>query len=113
MIICLGPICFPIWHLLPVLLILFTKAKALWYWMLGKPMPVEDKDAKETDGDEPTKTIASAGDANGSLRKRKSEGVVVPKTTQEWKEIIQVGTHPSFPTNAAITYLHFFLIKIN
>ena len=104
MIICLGPICFPIWHLLPVLLLLFTKAKALWYWMLGKPMPSSDQDTKKTDGPPASKAITSSSDVSGTLRKRKAEGVIALQTIEEWKEIIQVSEN-GFPRLTSIVPL--------
>ncbi len=117
MIICLGPICFPIWHLLPVLLLLFTKAKVFWYWMLGKPMPVSDKDAKKIDGEQSTKATTVSNDGNGTLRRRKTEGVIALQTVEEWKELVQVPKHLWDHTCAALvlwwTLAIIFFLRLN
>lgn len=92
MIICLGPICFPIWQLFPVLVLLLAKAKAVYYWMIGKPMPVDD--AKKVDGDKVTKSVesgASSSEAAALLRQRKAGGVTNVKSTDEWRSLVKVG----------------------
>ena len=37
MIICLGPICFPIWHLIPVLILLWSRIKVTALWVFPVP----------------------------------------------------------------------------
>ena len=91
MIICLGPICFPIWQLFPVLLLLFAKAKSVYYWMIGKPIPVDDS-KKEDSANEP---LIGSGDAHdkhgGMLRQRKAGGVTGVSSSAEWKQLLKVG----------------------
>jgi hypothetical protein len=93
MIICLGPICFPIWQLFPVLVLLLAKAKAVYYWMIGKPMPVEDGDKKKVDGPNEAK-VADAGDSSASsaetLRQRRAGGVTSVKSVEDWHSLVKV-----------------------
>uniref|UniRef100_A0A6U4MX38 Thioredoxin domain-containing protein n=1 Tax=Hemiselmis andersenii TaxID=464988 RepID=A0A6U4MX38_HEMAN len=95
MIICLGPICFPIWQLFPVLLIVLAKAKSIWYWMLGKPMPVEegkmDKATMDKKIDAASKsTKRRASQAGGeTVRRRKKEGVTAVKSMEEWNTLLE------------------------
>mmetsp|Transcript_45983 Transcript_45983/g.115308 ORF Transcript_45983/g.115308 Transcript_45983/m.115308 type:complete len:188 (+) Transcript_45983:82-645(+) len=103
MIICLGPICFPIWQLFPVLLIMLAKAKAIWYWMLGKPMPVEEgkmDDAtmskKISDASKSTKRRASQAGGD-QVRRRKKEGVTRVNSTAEWRELLQESEDSGVP----------------
>lgn len=103
MIICLGPICFPIWQLFPVLVLLLAKAKAVYYWMIGKPMPVEDGDNKKIDGPNEAK-VAEAGDSGESaavLRQRRAGGVTSVKSAEDWHSLVKVcaffRTALSFP----------------
>ena len=92
MIICLGPICFPIWQLFPVLVLLLAKAKAVYYWMIGKPMPVEDGDKKKVDGPNEAK-VADAGGSGASaetLRQRRAGGVTSVKSVEDWHSLVKV-----------------------
>lgn len=101
MIICLGPICFPIWQLFPVLVLLLAKAKAVYYWMIGKPMPVEDGDKKKVDGPNEAK-VADAGGSGASsetLRQRRAGGVTSVKSVEDWHSLVKVCV----PLRSALT----------
>jgi len=52
MIICLGPICFPVWHLLPILVLAFSHIKKWFFKLAGIELPepaekaLEEEEAK-------------------------------------------------------------------
>ncbi|OQS06689.1 thioredoxin h [Thraustotheca clavata] len=74
--ICIGPVCIPVYSLLPFLLLFLQK---MWSWITGK-QKAEDEDVQAQDG----KTT----DGNGDLRKRKGgpANVITMKSTEMWKE---------------------------
>mmetsp|Transcript_34742 Transcript_34742/g.71683 ORF Transcript_34742/g.71683 Transcript_34742/m.71683 type:complete len:186 (+) Transcript_34742:34-591(+) len=92
MIICLGPVCVPIWHLLPVLLYLFTKSKTWVYWLCGWEIPEEEEKKEKTDEDfdetQPLLGGDAADDASG-LRKRKggAAGVTKIESVDQWQQL--------------------------
>jgi hypothetical protein len=91
MIICLGPICFPIWHLLPVLFLLFAKAKDWFNALFGvkKEAVVAEK---EKDVAEEATNIETEAESNGSeLRQRKKGGgVTTVESAEHWEKILKV-----------------------
>ena len=96
MIICLGPICFPIWHLIPVLLLLFAKAKDWFYAIFGGKKEAVLVDNKKNDevtdneveGTVPSKADLKADDSN--LRQRKKGGeVIVIESADHWEKLLK------------------------
>mmetsp|Transcript_44910 Transcript_44910/g.119530 ORF Transcript_44910/g.119530 Transcript_44910/m.119530 type:complete len:179 (-) Transcript_44910:180-716(-) len=88
MIICLGPICFPVWHLFPVLLIVFAKAKDFFNWIFGKKTEDDKKQEPAVEGD------ASVAEENKlldtGLRQRKvGEGVITVHSSEKWDELMK------------------------
>eukprot|EP00051_Salpingoeca_urceolata_P002115 m.47343 g.47343 ORF g.47343 m.47343 type:complete len:186 (-) comp11913_c0_seq2:2634-3191(-) len=78
MIICIGPVCIPLWGLLPFVLVVLSKCKLwllrLWYKLTGQPMP-EDGNTNTGEGDDANTTegkLAAGGDTLGGdgLRQR-------------------------------------------
>jgi hypothetical protein len=90
MIICLGPICFPVWHLIPVLLLLFAKAKDWFLAIFGakKEAVVAGKDNEVTE-EEGTSIDGKLGDSE--LRHRKKGGeVIVVGSRDHWNKLLKV-----------------------
>ncbi|KAF0718972.1 Aste57867_1359 [Aphanomyces stellatus] len=81
--ICIGPVCIPIYSVLPFLAMFFMK---IWAWISGKPA-----DDKKTDG-------ASSGQASTAvsenLRKRKGgpANVITMESTAQWKEHLALSS---------------------
>jgi len=94
MIICLGPICFPVWHLLPVLIFLWSRIKASVYNAMGWPLPVDpkkDEGVGLVDASDGTEGGTVTADGEGAdLRHRKTTGGVTKvETLEQWTALLQ------------------------
>jgi hypothetical protein len=108
MIICLGPICFPVWHLLPILVLAFSHIKTWFFKLAGIELPEPADKAledKKTDGDN-----ASAGPATGNgadkggaapegfrLRANGPGGVTKVTSVEHWQTLQKVTGSPCPP----------------
>ncbi len=89
MIICLGPICFPIWHLLPVLFLLFAKAKD-WFNALFGVKKEEAVVEKEKDVAEEVANIEDEATGSELRQRKKGGGVVTVESPEHWEKILKV-----------------------
>lgn len=90
MIICLGPICFPVWHLIPVLLLLFAKAKDWFLAIFGtkKDVVVVEKEKEITEEG----TSIDTKEEESELRYRKKGGeVVIVESREHWDRLLKVS----------------------
>ncbi|KAJ1476761.1 hypothetical protein T484DRAFT_1823784, partial [Baffinella frigidus] len=97
MIICLGPICFPIWHLLPILVLVFSHFKKWFCKMVGIELPEEPEkklEDKKSDGEPQAVEGANAqnGDAGAAapgLRRRNTfaGGVTKVESVEHWQRL--------------------------
>lgn len=95
MIICLGPICFPVWHLIPIIIYLFSKSKNWFYHLMGWPIPVEEekKEKVEEIEDEKGSSVVNGEKTEGEsgLRRRKVIGGVSKiESVEQWRKLKQV-----------------------
>ncbi|KAF0713767.1 hypothetical protein AaE_011710 [Aphanomyces astaci] len=84
--ICIGPVCIPIYSLLPFLLMFLSKA---WAWITGKPV----SDDKKNDG-AATPSTAISEEASNNLRQRKAgpSNVIAMTSTAEWKKHLALSS---------------------
>ena len=89
MIICLGPICFPIWHLLPVLFLLFAKAKD-WFNALFGVKKEEVVAEKDKDVAEEVTNIEDEATGSELRQRKKGGGVVTVESPEHWEKLLKV-----------------------
>jgi hypothetical protein len=99
MIICLGPICFPIWHLLPILLFVFNYFKKWFCKLVGIELaeePEKKLEDKKNDGEQEAVEGADApngdaGEAAPGLRRRNNGGGVTKvESVEHWRRLQEV-----------------------
>jgi len=91
MIICLGPVCFPCWHLIPVLFLLWARFKVFIYNMMGWPLPVEPKkdEGSEEERESATNKIVDGNEGSDLRRRKTSGGVTKIETVEQWKALLK------------------------
>eukprot|EP00960_Hanusia_phi_P020355 600384-Hanusia_phi.AAC.1 len=98
MIICLGPICFPIWHILPVLFLLFAKAKSIFCWLFGYPQPgaedgkekIAGGESQEAEEEEKVKAEEDVASGTGLRQRKKNPEVVQVESEEHWERLLKV-----------------------
>ncbi|EKX51767.1 thioredoxin h [Guillardia theta CCMP2712] len=96
MIICLGPICFPIWHILPVLFLLFAKARSVFCWLFGYPQPGAEEGKDKIEGGDEDKNVDGAvkaeedgGNDTGLRQRKKNPEVLKVESTEHWERLLK------------------------
>jgi len=91
MIICLGPICFPVWHLIPVLFLLWARLKVFFYNLMGWQLPVDPKkdDDKALEDAADAKKLADGAEGSEVRRRKTTGGVTKVESVEQWKALLQ------------------------